>query len=139
MDTLQIKAIIAGVFFGIWPLLMNRSGLNGNLGSFMFTVVVLICVLPFSVTKLGEISSAHWMFAVSAGVAGAIGLLCFNDVLAKATLQDVGLLFVLMTITQVIIPAIYQVIIAGGISLQRILGFLLSIIAAILLTTRDRF
>ncbi|MFA5773149.1 MAG: hypothetical protein WC908_00555 [Candidatus Paceibacterota bacterium] len=134
-----IKIVIAGMLFGIWPLLMNRSGLSGSVASFVFAFVVLICVFLFSLTQPMEISSAHWIFAISAGVIGAIGLLLFNGVIAKATVQNVGLLFVIMLIAQTAIPAVYQSIMAGGISFQKILGFLLAIVSIVLLITKDRF
>lgn len=136
---MELKAILAGFFFGVWPLFMNRSGLNGNVGSFAFTIVVLIFVFPFSITRLGEISQSHWIFVVAAGMAGGIGLLLFNDVIAKATLQNVGLFFVLMIVAQVIIPAVYQVIMTGGASFQKILGFLLAGLSIVLLLTKDKF
>ncbi len=139
MDGLQSKAILAGIFFGIWPLLMNRSGLNGNIGSFAFTCVVLLCVLPFSATKLGQIGDSHWGFAIAAGIAGAIGLLLFNDVIAKASVQDIGLFFVVMIVAQVVIPAVYQVIMTGGASFQKIIGFVLAGFSILLLLSKDSF
>jgi hypothetical protein len=139
MNEQSLKSIIAGVFFGIWPLLLNRSGLNGNIATLVYVFVVLVCVIPFSLTRLVEISSAHWIYVVGAGIFGAIGLLLFNDVVAKATVKNIGLLFVLMLIAQTVVPAAYQSFVSDGISFQRLLGYLFAIISAILLITKVRF
>lgn len=133
MESLEFKSIAAGILFGIWPLFMNRSGLSGNLGTFVFAAVVLLCVLPFAITSLHNIRTSHWIWAVAAGIFGAIGLLAFNSVLSKATPQTVGTFFVLMIVVQIVVPAIYQAIMSGGLPLTKIAGFVLAAVAAVLL------
>lgn len=133
MESLEIKSAIAGILFGIWPLIMNRSGLSGNLGTFIFALVVLLCVFPFAAGSLQNIGKAHWIFAIPAGIVGAFGLLLFNSVLSKATPQNVGVLIVLMIIVQTIIPAIYQAIMSGGMPFTKIAGLVLAAAAFLLL------
>lgn len=41
MNELQLRAVIAGVLFAVWPLVMNRSGVSGNLASGAFALCVL--------------------------------------------------------------------------------------------------
>ena len=134
MDSLQIRAILAGLFFGAWPLFMNRSGLNGNTATFAFTVIVLISIIPFSINGLSAIVGANWVMAVAAGIAGAIGLLVFNSMLAEASVVNVGTLFVIMIVAQISVPAIYKVVVSGELSLAQGSGFVLAVIAGILLT-----
>ena len=133
MNSLELKSIIAGVLFGIWPLVMNRSGLAGNLATFVFASVVLICVFPFAVGNLSDIGNSYWVWAVAAGVFAAVGLLLFNSVLSKATPQSVGTFFVLMIIIQTVVPAVYQVIMNGEISFTKLAGFVLAAVASFLL------
>ncbi len=138
MDSLSIKAMLAGLFFGLWPILMNRSGLGGNVSSLVFTSMVLLIVAPFAIASImgngTSFSSVNWAIAVASAVAGAVGLLVFNSMLAKATPQAVGTLFVLMIVVQTMVPAIYQTLITGTLSLPRAAGFLMAIGAAFLLT-----
>lgn len=134
MNELQLKALFAGLFFGLWPLLMNKSGLSGNVSAMAFSGLVLIFVSPFAIGELGHVSNIKWMMVIFAGLFGAIGVLCFNGMLAKATTQSVGTLFVLMIVVQTAVPAIYQGFINGGISLTKGIGFALAAIAAVLLT-----
>jgi hypothetical protein len=112
---------------------MNRSGLSGNLGTFVFASVVLLCVLPFAAGSLQNLGKAHWLFAIPAGIIGAFGLLFFNNVLSKATPQNVGILIVLMIIVQTVVPAVYQAIMSGGLPFTKIAGLVLAGAAFLLL------
>ena len=131
--SLEIKSVLAGILFGIWPLFMNRSGLSGNLATFIFAAIVLMCVFPFAASSLQNIATAHWIWVILAGIFGAFGLLLFNSVLSKATPQNVGVLIVLMIIVQTVVPAVYQAIMSGGLPFSKIVGFVLAAFASVLL------
>ena len=133
MESLEIKSVAAGILFGIWPLFMNRSGLAGNLGTFVFASVVLLCVLPFAAGSLSNIENAHWVYAIVAGIFGALGLLAFNSMLSKTTPQNVGILIVLMIVVQTVVPAVYQAIMNGGLPFSKIIGLVLAAVSAVLL------
>lgn len=133
MDNLTTKAILAGLLFGIWPLFMNKSGLSGNTSSLAFATVVLICLLPFSYKGISEIPQSAWWWAVVAGVIASLGLLAFNGMLAKATVANVGTLFVLMIVVQTAVPALYQCVMDGSISWTKGAGFVLAAASAFLL------
>jgi len=134
MNDLQLKAVLAGVFFCIWPLFMNRSGLSGNVSSAMFSAVAFIGVLPFALHSSGfAIPTANWAMVALAGFFGALGLLSFNGMLAGASLQNVGTLFVLMTVVQVAVAASYQAIMSGHLSIDKVGGYAAAAVAAYLL------
>ena len=138
MDSLPLKAAIAGVFFGLWPLFMNRSGLSGNVSSMVFTAVVLICVTPFALRHIAggteNFAQVSWTMAAAAGIAGAIGVMAFNGMLAQATPQSVGTLFVVMIVVQTTVPAIYSAVMNGEVTLTKATGFVFAGLAAVLLT-----
>jgi bacteriorhodopsin len=131
---LQIKAIVAGILFGIWPLMMNRSGLAGNMSAVVMTGVSLICVTPFALSNMGNLANANWFMGIGAGVVAAIGIMSFNGMLAKATPQNVSALFVMMIVVQTVLPAVYNILMNGGMTLTKGAGFVFAIIAAVLLT-----
>lgn len=140
MDELQIRAVITGILFGAWPLLMSRSGLNGSMASAAVVTGSLIIVLPFAFWKLDSISDStswttdiSWKLVVIASIISGLALLLFNELLSKATPKNVGSLYVLMIVVQMVTPAIYQVVNDGGLSLGKAIGFAAAIIAAILL------
>lgn len=134
MNELHVRALLAGLFFGMWPLFMNRSGLSGNISALAFTVGVLVIVSPFALYELRSTSTdVTWMMVVVACVAGAFGLLAFNGMLAKASSQTVGSLFVMMLVVQIATPALYQVVNDGGFTTTKAVGFAAAILAAFLL------
>lgn len=134
MSELYMKAALAGVFFGIWPLFMNRSGLGGNTSSAAFCLVALVVVLPFALRSTGvTLPDANWLMVVFAGAFGAAGLLVFGGIIAKATPQNIGAIFVFMTVVQITVTAIYQTLMNGGTSPSKIGGYITAGIAAYLL------
>ena len=134
MNELHLRAILAGVFFGIWPLLMTRSGLTGNVSSAVFAIGVLIVVSPFALYEFsGATIGIVWMMVVGACIFGGLGLLAFNGMLSKATPETVGSLLIVTTVVQVAIPALYQVINGGGLTVSKTIGFAAAILAAFLL------
>jgi hypothetical protein len=134
MNDLQVKALLAGMFFGVWPLFMNKSGLSGNVSSVCFSAAAFIGVLPFALYSNGlSIPAANWTMVALAGSFGALGLIFFNGMIAGASVQNIGTLFVLMTIVQVTITASYQAIMSGGVSLDKAGGYVFAAIAAYLL------
>src|SRR3989344_8684098 len=134
MNELHFRAILAGVFFGIWPLLMTRSGLTGNVSSAVFAIGVLIVVSPFALYEFsGATIGIVWMMVVGACIFGGLGLLAFNGMLSKATPETVGSLLIVTTVVQVAIPALYQVINGGGLTVSKTIGFAAAILAAFLL------
>lgn len=134
MTELHVRAIIAGIFFGLWPLFMNRSGVNGNVAAVMFSFGVFLLILPFAMHSGGSsLANAKWMMVVAAIFFGSLGLLNLNNVLERTTPQNVSSFFLLALISQMTVPAIYQVIVTGNLTPSRGIGFLAAIIAAILL------
>src|SRR3989338_2141707 len=125
MNDLRVMAALAGIFFGLWPLFMNRSGLTGNVSSAAFCVAALIGVLPFAIKSGGaSLVTANWLMVAFAGLFGALGSLFFNGMLAGTSSQSVGTLFVLMTVIQVAVAASYQIIMSGQLSIDKVGGYI---------------
>lgn len=135
MNNLYVLSVFAGVFFGLWPLLLNRSGLNGNVASVIFSGIGFICIAAFAFTigKMSIPAHTNWWLAIAAGAASAIGVLIFNNVLAKSSPLNVATLFVLMLVVQIAVAAIYQVIVSGNLSIIKSLGFIFAGVTAWLL------
>lgn len=138
MDSILVRALIAGALFGAWPLFMSKSGLNGNVGTLVFSVVVLVSVIPFAwhtlATTPGSFAQANWTMTIAAGVFGGIGVLVFNSMLASTTPQNVGTYFVIALLVQTALPAVYSMVMNGGVSPTKVAGFVLAAVAGVLLT-----
>lgn len=134
MGETVLKIVMAGLSFGIWPLLMNKSGLNGNTATAAFSIIVLLIVLPIGLLNGLTLAGSKPWFVLAAGCFAAVGLTTFNSVMAKATPENVGQLFVIMLVVQTAVPAIYQAYTNGGLTIKSAAGFLAALIAAFLLS-----
>src|SRR4051812_16547682 len=101
MLSLILRAVVAGLFFGIWPLLLRKSGLPSNFASLVFLLGSIVCVFPFTFTEANGAYAANWYMAIGASVTGAIGLLFFNGMLSDAKPGEVSSLFVVAMLTQI--------------------------------------
>lgn len=129
-----ILAFYAGLSFGAWPLLMNRSNLTGFLSAAVFVSISLVVIVPF--TWYGGVQSlyaADWKYAILAGVVGSLGLLAFTSMLANSTPQTVGPLFIITLLTQVVVAAVYDAHMNGSFPKERIIGLVAAVIAVIFL------
>jgi drug/metabolite transporter superfamily protein YnfA len=62
-----------------------------------------------------------------------VAILFFNDMLAKASPKNIGMLFISMTVIQIIIAFLYSIMVnSGELSLYKVLGCVLCIIGIIL-------
>lgn len=131
----QMKAVLAGIGFGIWPILLSRSNLTGNLMSTVYCAMVLTIVATFTAyrTGLSGLAQANWTFVVLGAIVGAAALLTFNDGLSETSTQTVSTFIVLTTLAQVAVPALYQVT-QVGITPSKLAGFALAGVAAYLLS-----
>ena len=156
MNPLQIKAVVPGILFGLWPLLMARSGLDGYGQAAVFAGSTYLGVLPFFIIRINAgwassvsiiitaaasfllllkiVSTAYtdlkmpWAYA--AGVSAGMGLLLFTEVLAKSTRETIGSLFVIMVLAQICIPAIYQLTAPGNFKMSKIIALIIAVIVS---------
>lgn len=130
-----LSVLIAGLFFGAWPLLMNESGLKGYTYSAVYCVMVSSVLIP--VALLGDKSSlgvVAWKFVILAGIAGAIGLIAFGDLASRVTKEQFNSLFIITMVVQCCVPAAYDLILTKQLTWQKGLGFIAAIIAIFCLT-----
>jgi hypothetical protein len=134
MDVLYLKAIVSGICFGLWPLFMNKSGLNSAEASAALSLFLLAVVSPFLlVNGIPQFSVVKWQMTVPACVFDALGLLALNSLLASASSVQTGSALVIVTVVQVAIPAAYLAVLAGGLTLRSAIGLVAAVIAVYLL------
>lgn len=136
MTEMQYRAIMAGLFFGFWPLLMQKSLLPGNVSAWVFGAVSLAVVTPFAFKEIGSVpfNEVRWIFGILAGISGAIGILSFNGGLSKTTQSTVSDFFVLMMVVQIAVPAVYKIATTGELTISRLIGFTLAGVSAYFLS-----
>jgi hypothetical protein len=133
MNNPVLLSILAGIFFGAWPLLMNRSGLAGTSAAAAFGFLGFVIMLPFVLKNGISLSGANWWAIVAASACGALGGLLFNSMLASTPKETVGRFFLIMILAQTAVPALYDIVMSGQLPLNKGLGFAAAIVAAILL------
>ena len=134
MDPLYLKAILAGLCFGLWPLFMNKSGLNSVEASATLSLFLLTVVTPFLlVNGVQQLSTIRWQMAFPACLFDALGLLALNSLLSSASSAQAGSAFVIVTVVQVAVPAAYLAMLAGGLSPRSGIGLVAAAIAVYLL------
>ena len=136
MNGIYVKCVVAGILFGIWPLLMNRSKISGNIAAAVFSFVGLMCILPFAINGINKtLLGANWALAITAGIMGGFGLLLYNMMIAAATSERVGTLMIINLLLQIVTPAIYTVVVSRSLPLTKGIGFIAAVAAALLLTS----
>ncbi|MES3004528.1 MAG: hypothetical protein V4690_00275 [Patescibacteria group bacterium] len=129
MTDFQIKAVVAGFCFGVWPLIMNKSGLSGGMSSVVLTIIVLMVVGSASWSELGKVANVNWIVVVTASIISGIGLLMFNRGIAITAAQEVSVFFLTVLLAQMLVPALYHVF-QNGISTYKLIGFGCAALAA---------
>ena len=131
-----MRAVLAGLCFGAWPVFINRSGLGTNLASLACTAIPVLCALiALAYQGAGDLSQAKWAFALGAGVASTIGMFSFNAMLASVDPKRVSALFVVMILAQTSVPVINDLLMnSGKVPPSKLIGLPLAIVSLILLT-----
>ncbi len=135
MSTSIKLALLAGIFFGTWPMFMNRSGLNAYNASLTFTAVTLVAVSPLAIWFRGQQTGViNWVVAISAGLIGAIGVLVYNHILSKASKDDIGNIIAAQVLMQVVTGAVCQAIVSSSMNPTKIIGFALAAVSVVLIS-----
>ena len=134
MDPLYLQAILAGLCIGVWPLFMNKSGLNSVEASAALSLFLLAVVVPFLlVNGVQQLSTIRWQMALPACLFDALGLLALNSLLSSASSAQAESAFVIVTVVQVAVPAAYLAMLAGGVTQRSGIGLVAAAIAVYLL------
>lgn len=136
MDKSQIQAVLAGLMFGIYPLLLNKSKLGGNIMAAVFTFAVFMFIFPFATGQIKNLAGADWRMLLGSAAVSAIGMMCMTSYLASSSQSSVGLLVILMVVIQAIVTACYQIAMDRGVSLAKVVGFGCATAAIILLNKK---
>jgi hypothetical protein len=98
------------------------------------SLFLLAVVSPFLlINGVSQFSVVKWHMAIPACVLDALGLLALNSLLASTSSVQAGSAFVIVTVVQVAIPALYLAVLAGGLTLRSAIGLVAAVVAVYLL------
>lgn len=111
IKNLLFLAVFSGLLFGSWPIILKESGLQSYFGSAVYCLVVLGVVGTLSmIYGTGDLAEVKWHYAILGGLVGGIALAAFVYMLTTATRSEVGNLFLITLLCQMLLPALYTVI-----------------------------
>lgn len=135
MNERALLSAVAGVCFGLWPLVMNRLRLDPFVTVIVFLAGSLLFALPVAFFgNWSAITGSHVKIAAVACLVSAVGTICFNRMLAITSPADVAGMFLLMLVVQVAIPA--ALLLRNGASTRQIAGLVAAAVAVVLLGKR---
>lgn len=134
---IYLMNLLAGLFFGIWPLFMKHSGIRDfAVSTIVMESVVLVVVILAGFRSLSgiDLASTNWLFLVLSGVSAALGVLAFNNGMATVGEQGTSVFIVFTMLVQLCVTAGYQVWLAGGLTSSQTIGFTFAGIAVYFLS-----
>ena len=131
-----MKAVLSGIMFGCWPLLISKSGLSGSSVALFGGAVTLLFVAPFALANGVNLVGSRWWILIITGSMSGIGCLAFNDMMVRAKPTSAATLFIIMLVVQIMMPAIYHVATSQQLSIKTVVGFVAAIVACVLLSSR---
>ena len=132
-SNLVLLMIFSGLLFGAWPLIMNKSNLNGWTSALMLEVFACVIVAAVSGWKGISFAGTKWWLGVVAGIMGGMGILLFTAVLARTNPTSISRLLIINLLAQIAVPAVYGALVDGGLSLKTTLGLAAAVVATFLL------
>lgn len=124
-------SIVAGIFWGVWPFVLNKSGLPPSVGVMLFGLGSLSMTTMLTFRSWSVITTPNWSFAILAGAIGAVGTVIFVGWMPTDP-EVIARYFVLNLVIQTSVPAVYNVYVSGA-SPAKVAGFILAGVAAFLL------
>lgn len=135
MNERVLLSAVAGICFGLWPLVMNRLRLDPFATVIIFLAGSLLFALPAAFFgHWSGITGSQWRIAAVACAISAVGTICFNRMLATTIVSEVANMFLLMLVVQVAVPA--TVLLRNGASTRQVAGLAAAAIAIVLLGKR---
>ena len=135
MSERALLSAVAGICFGLWPLVMNRVRLDPFATVIIFLVGSLLFASPAAFFgNWSGITGGQLRVAAIACAISAVGTICFNRMLATTTVGDVANMLLLMLVVQVAVPA--AVLLRNGASARQVTWLAAAAIVIVLLGQR---
>jgi drug/metabolite transporter (DMT)-like permease len=135
MNERSLLSAVAGICFGLWPLVMNRVRLDPFVTVIVFLAGSLLFAMPAAfIGNWSGITGHQLRIAAIACAISAVGTISFNRMLATTPVADVANMFLLMLVVQVAVLA--AVLLRTGASARQIGGLAAAGIAIVLLGKR---
>ena len=140
MNPVMWYGLASGLLFSVWPPCLKKSGIEANTASMIFSIFSCMVIVSTTFVTRGTVAFGVWemptaglCFLFIAGLTGGSGILTFNTGASAVGMKELGILSVVMIMTQVVGSAAFQAYMNGGITTKQGLGFALSFVVIYLL------
>ncbi len=140
MGNIWFLAVLAALFFGLWPYALNASRAKSFLAATSFCVIQALLLLALMLAQGKEVPwrSIEWKWILVAGLMSGSGLLIFTRMCEVTTDQNRASWIAITTIGQVVVSMGYFILTTKGeFSITRLIGFVLAGISIILMYKKD--
>jgi uncharacterized membrane protein len=121
-------SLIIGICFGLWPFIMNKSNLDLRFAPILASIIALIMttinLFYFSPGELKAMNSKNLLLGFLSSVVCSFGVIMFYKILSKTSVQDLAISFIIITLIQVSIPVLINIVVSGELTLNKAVGFL---------------
>lgn len=128
-----LKALLAGIFFGIYPLFMNKSGLHGSATAFAFGIGLFLLAAPFAFMSSSNAADIKWPLVIFFVILACTGVLMYTSAIASVDKKDVSTLIMLLVISQTVVATGMYAMLNSSLSPMKFTGFILAGVAAVML------
>ena len=139
MNNPLVFALLSGLLFGTWPLVMKKAGLTPMAAATTLTVMTLAVCAPFlnrADYRTTSVFTLGFGLAVVAGLMNGAGTIAFQKVIVAKNLEiTTGILIVILT--QVAITAVGGRVVYGDpLTIKKAFGLVAAVVATYLLTAK---
>lgn len=134
-----VKLVVAGIFFGLWPLVMKKSGFEPSVQTFLLSFGTTIVVFPWfagsgGIANFPKILSISFGFAAAAFAMNAIGCIAYLKGLGDIRPQEASGGVLIAILTMVVSNEAAGVLLFGSpVTAKKLLGFGSAIVTFLLL------
>ena len=123
MSDPRVLAALAGICFGFWPMLQNRSGVDGSWATAVMAGIAIVAMIPSMATQgLPSTTTGGWTLLSTAGFIQAIGIFAMASLAIKVPGAELPKFLMIAYVIQACVPPAIQLS-AGGMTPWRAAGF----------------
>ncbi len=134
MNQFVVLAVVAGIFWGLWPIVMKASGLQGSWSVLALYVGGLCAILPVFKAQ-GALTYRGVALGLLAGILGGVGGILFTKI-TNSNSKDVFIsnLYSVCLIVQLLTAVVVACFLCGEeITTKKVVGAIMACVAILLL------
>lgn len=130
----MLLPVLAGLFFGAWPLFMRATGFTGAQSGFLVSIATLVVFLPLWKGDATGFTQKTLILGITAGLMNGVGSIFYQKALADPKLELSRILLVVLVTTIVVGTVGARLFYGELLDIKKMLGLTLGLVGVLLLT-----